>query len=66
MNQYLITYKRTDMPAGYTGVTTKWAHNEKEALKFILATAPKKNSPIVTFKRGGYGEIISIQEVKDV
>ncbi len=66
MNQYLITYKRKDMPAEYTGATTKWAHNERDALKLILSTSPKKNSPIVTFKRGGTGEIISVKEIDNV
>ena len=66
MNQYLITYKRNDMPEGYVGATTKWSHNEKDALKLMLSTMPKKNSTAVVFKRGGVGEILSVEEVSNV
>jgi hypothetical protein len=66
MNKYLITYKRNDMPEGYVGATTKWSNSEKDALKLMLSTMPKKDSKAVVFKRGGGGEILSVKEVPNV
>lgn len=41
MNQYEITYSMNDMPEGYVGRTSKWARDEKSALKYILKKALK-------------------------
>ena len=59
MNQYLIKYKRNDMPKGYVGSTTKWARDEKTALRFLLARNEKNG--VAIFKRGGSGKILSVE-----
>tara|TARA_Y100001937_G_scaffold49575_1_gene69026 strand:- start:237 stop:434 length:198 start_codon:yes stop_codon:yes gene_type:complete len=61
MNRYEIKYTLNDMPEGYIGLTTKWAKDQKEALKYILKKAPSKNG-LCTFKKGSIGRIISVQE----
>jgi hypothetical protein len=52
-----------DMPDGYVGRTSKWARDEKSALKYILKKAPDKNG-FCTFKRGSTGKILSIKQLE--
>jgi hypothetical protein len=63
MNQYEITYSMNDMPEGYVGRTSKWARDEKSALKYILKKAPEKSGRCV-FKRGSTGQILSIKQLE--
>jgi hypothetical protein len=63
MNQYEITYSMNDMPEGYVGRTSKWARDEKSALKYILKKAPDKKGFCV-FKRGATGQILSIKQLE--
>lgn len=62
MTEYRIRYTRRDMPEGYVGDTSKWAHSSSEAVKLLLQKKPDKNGTCV-FKRGGSGKILSVQEV---
>jgi hypothetical protein len=43
---------------------TKWAHDEKTALSYLLRTKPSKDG-FCNFKKGGSGKIISIKELKE-
>lgn len=63
MNQYEITYSMKDMPEGYVGRTSKWARDERSALKCILKKAPDKKGFCV-FKRGSTGQILSIKQLE--
>jgi hypothetical protein len=63
MNQYEITYSMNDMPDDYVGRTSKWARDEKSALKYILKKAPEKSGRCV-FKRGSTGQILSIKKLE--
>ncbi len=63
MQEYLITYSRSDVKDQVMRAT-KWAHDEKTALSYILRTRPAKDGSC-NFKRGGSGRIISIQELKE-
>jgi hypothetical protein len=65
MTEYCIEYKRDDMPENYTGKTFKWAHNEKEAVDYILQKRPEKDGTCV-FKRGGTGKIISVKKLVQI
>tara|TARA_R110002072_G_scaffold211648_1_gene369192 strand:+ start:551 stop:742 length:192 start_codon:yes stop_codon:yes gene_type:complete len=60
MNQYEIKYTVNGMAEGYVGKTSKWANDEKSALKHLLKKAPDKNGFCV-FKRGASGQILSIK-----
>jgi hypothetical protein len=51
------------MPDGYVGKSTKWANDEKSALKHLLKKAPEKNGFCV-FKRGATGKIISVKQLE--
>lgn len=62
MTEYRIRYTRRDMPEGYVGDTSKWAHSSSEAVKLLLQKNPDKTGTCV-FKRGGSGKIISVEEV---
>jgi hypothetical protein len=62
MTEYRIRYTRNDMPEGYVGDTSKWAHTPSEAVKLLLQKNPDKTGACI-FKRGGSGKIISVQEV---
>jgi len=62
MIEYRIRYTRIDMPEGYVGNTSKWAHSSGEAVKLLLQKNPDKTGTCV-FKRGGTGKIISVEEV---
>jgi len=50
-----------DMPDDYVGRTSKWARDEKSALKHILKKVPDKKGFCV-FKRGATGQILSIEQ----
>jgi hypothetical protein len=63
MNEYRIRYTLEDMPKGYIGSCKKWAHNEKEAVRYLLKKNADKDGRCV-FKRGSSGRILSVQEVK--
>ncbi len=51
------------MPKNYIGSCKKWAHNEKEAVRYLLKKNADKDGRCV-FKRGSSGRILSVQEVK--
>tara|TARA_X000000950_G_scaffold219677_1_gene264529 strand:- start:8901 stop:9092 length:192 start_codon:yes stop_codon:yes gene_type:complete len=63
MQEYIITYSRRDVENQVMQVT-KWAHDEKKALSYILKSKPIKDG-FCNFKKGGSGRIISVQEVKE-
>ncbi len=63
MQKYTIVYSRTEIE-DQVMQTTKWAHDEKKALSYLLKNKPSKDGFCV-FKRGGTGKIISIQETKE-
>tara|TARA_R110002050_G_scaffold60559_2_gene134338 strand:+ start:1773 stop:1970 length:198 start_codon:yes stop_codon:yes gene_type:complete len=63
VNQYSIKYSRSDMPEGYVGSTIKWARTKNDAVKLILKKLPDSQGRCV-FKRGGIGEIISIEQIE--
>ncbi len=63
MQEYLITYSRSDVE-GQVMRATKWAHDEKKALSYILKKIPAKDGSC-NFKRGGSGRIISVKELKE-
>lgn len=63
MNQYEIKYTMNGMPDGYVGRTSKWANDEKSALKHILKKVPDKAGRCV-FKRGATGQILSIKQLE--
>ena len=65
MIEYCIEYQRDDMPENYTGKTFNWAHNEKEAVNYILQKRPEKDGTCV-FKRGGTGKIISVKRLVQI
>jgi|TARA_S200002703_G_scaffold56689_3_gene49389 hypothetical protein len=63
MKEYLITYRRNDMPPeGALSCTIKWAHDEKEAVRYLLKQNPSKDGSCV-FKRGGTGKIVSVEQL---
>jgi hypothetical protein len=59
MREFRITY-RSD---GILTSAIKWAHDEKGAVRLLLSLNPKKGEPKVHFKRGGTGEILSVEEI---
>lgn len=61
MNQYEIRCTLNDMPEGYIGSASKWAKDEKAALKYLLKKAPSKNG-LCTFKKGSIGKILSVEK----
>ena len=63
MQEYIITYSRSDVE-GQVMQATKWAHDEKTALSYLLRTKPSKDG-FCNFKKGGSGKIISIKELKE-
>ena len=63
MNQYEIKYSMNGMPDGYVGKSSKWANDEKSALKHLLKKAPDKNGFCV-FKRGATGKILSVKQLE--
>lgn len=64
MNAYIIKMKRRDSPSDCIDVNYKWANNEKDAVKLLLKKPPGKNG-ICVFKRGGIGELISIEKIEN-
>ena len=40
MNKYEIFYKHTDMNPDYTGYTTRFANDEKQARKYVTKNKP--------------------------
>lgn len=62
MKQFYIEYRRNDMPSEYRGAAIKWAHDDKAAVRLLLQKAPDKQGNCV-FKRGGSGQILSVQEL---
>ena len=61
MNRYKITYVNFDMKEGESSVASKWAHDEKSAVRLLLAKNPDKNGYCV-FKRGGSGKILKVEQ----
>ena len=65
MKQYYITYRVDELPAeSNTSCAIKWAHNEKDAVRFLLQVKPEKDGTC-RFKRGGTGKILSVEELKN-
>ena len=50
------------MKKGYSSTATKWAHDEKSAVRLLLSKNPDKNGYCV-FKRGGRGKILKVEQV---
>ena len=51
------------MKKGNSSTATKWAHDEKAAVRLLLAKNPDKNGNCV-FKRGGSGKILNVKQVE--
>tara|TARA_R100000329_G_scaffold100125_1_gene82657 strand:+ start:184 stop:366 length:183 start_codon:yes stop_codon:yes gene_type:complete len=51
-----------DMKKGQSSTATKWAHDEKAAVRLMLAKNPDKDGNCV-FKRGGSGKILNVKQV---
>lgn len=49
------------MKEGQSSTATKWAHDEKAAVRLLLAKNPDKNGYCV-FKRGGGGRILKVEQ----
>ena len=47
---------------GALSCTIKWAKDEKEAVRYLLKQNPTKDG-ICVFKRGGTGEILSVEQL---
>jgi hypothetical protein len=62
MTEYKIETHHDDMPKGYVGMTYKWAHDEKEAVRLLLRKMPDKTG-VCVFKRGGTGKILSVKQL---
>ena len=62
MNEYIITYKRDDMPVNYIGKTSKWANTDNDAALLLLKKKPDKNG-LCVFKRGGSVRILQIKKL---
>ncbi len=60
MREYAIEYTHDEM-GDMTFRTSKWAHDEKSAVRLLLAKNPDKNGYCV-FKRGGTGRILKVEQ----
>jgi hypothetical protein len=61
MREYAIEYIHDEM--GETKfLTSKWAHDEKAAVRLMLQKNPDKEGRCI-FKRGGTGRILSIKDI---
>ncbi len=49
------------MKDGHSSTAFKWAHDEKSAVKLLLAKNPDKNG-YCAFKRGGTGKILNVEQ----
>ena len=45
-------------------LTSKWAHDEKGAIRLMLQKNPEKDGRCI-FKRGGTGRIVSVKDITD-
>lgn len=61
MNRYRIEYTMNDMPDGYIARSTKYARDEKEAMKYV-GTKPDKAGSF-RLKRGGIAKLKSITKL---
>ena len=59
VREFKITY-RTE---GLVTSAIKWAHDDKGAVRLLLSKNPRKNEPLVHLKRGGTGEILSVEDI---
>lgn len=50
MNEYRIKYTLEDMPKNYIGSCKKWAHNEKEAVRYLLKRM--RTRTVIVYSRG--------------
>jgi hypothetical protein len=51
VKKYEIFYKHTDMNPDYTGYTTRWANDEKQARKYVT-------------KNKSYIKVITVNEIR--
>lgn len=62
MKQYTIYYKHFDMNPDYTGSTTRWARDAKQAVSFLCKSQPSKEGYALT-KKGARIRITEIEEL---
>ena len=63
MREYAIEYTHDEM-GDMTFRTSKWAHDEKQAVRLLLRVNPSKDGR-VQFKNGGTGRIVSVKDITD-
>ena len=61
MREYAIEYTHDEM-GDMTFRTSKWAHDEKGAVRLMLQKNPDKGGKCI-FKRGGTGRIVSVKDI---
>jgi len=61
MREYAIEYTHDEM-GDMTFRTSKWAHDEKGAIRLLLQKNPDRLGNCI-FKRGGTGRIISVADI---
>lgn len=61
MKEYEITYTHDEM-GDMIFRTSKWAHDAKAAVRFMLQKNPEQDGTCI-FKRGGKGKIVSTKEI---
>ena len=61
MKEYEIAYTH-DETGDMVFRTSKWAHDAKGAVRFMLQKNPEKDGTCI-FKRGGKGKIVSTKEI---
>jgi hypothetical protein len=49
------------MKEGHTSTASKWAHDEKAAVRLLLSKNPDKDGYCM-FKRGGRGKILNVEQ----
>lgn len=61
MREYEITFTHDEM-GDMEFRASKWAQDDKKAVRLMLQTNPDKNGKCL-FKRGGTGRIISVRDI---
>lgn len=61
MREYAIEYTHDEM-GDMEFRTSKWAHDEKGAVRLLLQKNPDKEGRCI-FKRGGTGRIVSVKDI---
>jgi hypothetical protein len=59
VNKFEITYKNADIRNPYVASATKWARDEKQAMKYVFKRLPSKDGFTVT-KRGQAVKVLNI------